>query len=81
MLQQTFFLLLNVSFPPCFLSPLLLSLSLFFFFFFFFLGGGGARRERPRLNPRLAIAVHLLHVYFAGDKVKRNDNLCPDNVE
>ena len=76
MLQQTFFLLLNVSFPPCFLSPPPLSLSLSFFFF-----RGGARRERPRLNPRLAIAVHLLHVYFAGDKVKRNDNLCPDNVE
>ena len=31
MLQQTFFLLLNVPFPPFFLSPLLvLSLSLFF---------------------------------------------------
>ena len=41
MLQQTFFLLLNV-----FLSPLL-SLSLSFFIYFF---SGG---ERPRLNPRL----------------------------
>ena len=54
LLQQTFFLLLNVSFPPCFLSPLLLSLSLslsLFSFFFFF--KGGARRGRPRLNPRL----------------------------
>ena len=80
MLLQTFFLLLNVSFPPCFPSPLL-SLSLSPSLFSFFFRGGGARRERPRLNPRLAIAVHLLHVYFAGDKVKRNDNLCPDNVE
>ena len=51
MLQQTFFLLLNVSFPPCFLSPLLLSLSFFFFFFF----KGGACRKRPRLNPPLTL--------------------------
>ena len=54
MLQQTFFLLLNVSFPPCFLSPPL-SLSLFFYFF----KGGGARRERPRLNPRLVNVYEL----------------------
>ena len=39
MLLQTFFLLLNVSFPPC--SPPSLSSFLFFF------RGGGARRERP----------------------------------
>ena len=57
MLQQTFSLLLNVSFPPCFLTPLLLllllllSLSLSLSLFFFF--RGGVRRERPRLNPRL----------------------------
>ena len=38
MLQQTFFFLLNVSFPPCSLSPLLL-LSLFLSLFF----RGGAR--------------------------------------
>ena len=43
MLQQTFFLLLNVSFPPCFLSPVLLSLSLFLFFFLFSFFLGGAR--------------------------------------
>ena len=45
MLQQTFFLLLKVSFPPCFLSPLLLlllSLS-----FFFFRGGGRAPGAPP----------------------------------
>ena len=44
MLQQTYFLLLNVSFPPCFLSPLLLSLSLSLSLFW---GGGGAPGAPP----------------------------------
>ena len=59
MLLQTFSLLLNVSFLPCFPSPLLLSLSLFSFFFF----RGGGRRERPRLNPRLETFDKTLKFY------------------
>ena len=52
MLQQTFFLLLNVSFPPCFLSSSL-SLSLFPFFLlsFLFLGGRAPGAPPPESAP------------------------------
>ena len=52
MLQQTFFLLLNVSFPPA--SSLLSSLSLSFSLSLSLsLFRGGGRRVRPPLTPRL----------------------------
>ena len=75
MLQQTFFLLLNVSFPPCFLSPILISLSLSLSLFFFRGGGGGARRERPRLNPRLVLFLPISAKTLYNEENIRNQSL------
>ena len=69
MLQQTFFLLLNVSFPPCFLSPLLLPLL---FFFFFFWGGGGAGSAPPESAP---VVYSTLTVFWTPDSAEVRYNV------
>ena len=60
MLLQTFFLLLNVSFPPCFPSPLLsvclsVCLSLSLSLLFFFRGGGAPGAPPPESAPDISI--------------------------